>query len=104
MAFHRIHITDEIIASMQADRDRGMSIARIAHKYGYSEGVVFSRTVVRECLDADIDIKARVMPKDFAEQWNAARCRLWGMLPEWYGEWNTVRHQILGEIKKAKGL
>ena len=92
-------------AAMQRDRDDGMNVSDIAKKYNVSEVSVYTYTCSNKPLLNSTEKGKRYSQSDFAQRWNRARYMiLLGLRPAWPDEWNTVRHQILGEIKKAKGL
>lgn len=95
MSWNKLDLSDEIVAAMQADRDRGMTYAKIAAKYGISETAVCARVVDRETKAVLLDSKSYRLTGDFAKRWNEARYRIWGIRPGWYDEWNEARQKIL---------
>lgn len=90
--------------AMQRDRDDGMSVEEIAEKYNVGKVTVYTYTCSNKPMKRQA-LKDRRFRLGFASEWNRARYLLQlGLRPAWPDEWNTVRQQILGEIKKAKGL
>jgi len=99
MSWNKLDLSDEIVAAMQADRDNGMTLAKIAQKYGVSCTAVQNRVVDKVTPAVLMDSKAYRLPDNFEKEWNDARCRLWGLRPGWIDEWNVARERILKGVR-----
>lgn len=94
MANKRI-VTDRIQKSMQADYDRGMSLADVARKYGVSYELA-RKHVNNNRLPILDEPKVGIVRPGFGCEWNAVRFALiMGLRTEWIDEWNAARLKLL---------